>query len=154
MQWTDYDSQTCSIARTVDVLGDRWTTLILRDLFNGVHRFEDLHRHLNIARDILTKRLKTLVAVGVLDKVAYRESGARTRHEYRLTEAGTDLRPVLVALLDWGDQHLAGPNGPPMALRHGCGATVRARLICEHGHQMTTEDQLRIVPQSGAKLAG
>jgi DNA-binding HxlR family transcriptional regulator len=153
MAWLDYDSRTCSIARTLEILGERWTVLVLRDLFNGVHRFEDLQRHLNVARDVLAKRLNTLVEAGVVDRVAYQEAGARRRHEYRLTPAGRELRPALVALMDWGDKHLADPDGPPMVLEHvGCGATVHAPLICEKGHRIKKEDALQIVPQPAARL--
>jgi DNA-binding HxlR family transcriptional regulator len=154
MAWIDYDSQTCSIARTVDILGERWTVLILRDLFNGVHRFEDLQRHLKVARDILAKRLNTLVEAELVERVAYRETGARTRYEYRLTAAGRDLRPVLVALMDWGNKHTAGEAGPPMLLEHlDCGATVHAALVCEKGHRIKQESSLNLIPQPAAKLA-
>jgi len=155
MAWLDYESRTCSIARTLDAVGERWTVLILRDLFNGVHRFEDLQRHLNVARDILARRLATLVDAGIVDRVAYQEPGSRSRREYHLTQAGMELRPVLVALMDWGDKHLAGNDGPPMVLEHvGCGATVHARLTCDKGHRIKAEDALHVVPQPAARLVG
>jgi DNA-binding HxlR family transcriptional regulator len=157
MRWKEYDSSTCSIARTLEIVGDRWTVLLLRDLSNGVRRFDDLARHLGVARDVLTRRLTTLVERGVVEKVAYQEKGVRTRHEYRLTEAGTELRAVLVAFMDWGDRHLAGPEGPPMSLRHepehvDCGAPVHAELVCEAGHAVAA-GETRLVPQPGARLA-
>jgi DNA-binding HxlR family transcriptional regulator len=155
MEWTDYDSRTCSIARTLDVVGDRWTVLLLRDLANGVRRFDDLATHLGVARDVLTRRLNALVEHGVIEKVAYQEPGVRTRHEYHLTTAGAELRAVLVAFMDWGDRHLAGPEGPPMSLRHegagGCDAPVHAELVCAAGHAVHP-DQTRLVPQAGARL--
>ena len=113
MKWADYDSSVCSVARTVEVLGDRWTLLVLRDIFNGIRRFADLSQHLGVARDVLTKRLAALVGEGLIHRVPYQEPGARTRYEYRLTDAGRDLRPVLLALLEWGDRHRADPDGPP-----------------------------------------
>src|SRR5690348_13077097 len=105
VKWSDYDSSFCSVARSVEVLGDRWTMLVLRDVFNGVRRFDDLSRHLGIARDVLTKRLASLVDEGVLERRPYQEPGRRTRYEYRLTQAGLDLRPVLIALIEWGDRY-------------------------------------------------
>src|ERR1700712_4671370 len=109
MTWSDYDSATCSIARTAQLLGDRWTVLVVRDLFNGVRRFDELQSHLGVARDILTKRLALLVDEDLVERRAYRIAGERARHEYALTPAGRELRTVLVALMDWGDQHRAGP---------------------------------------------
>jgi len=153
MEWKDYDSSTCSIARTLDVVGDRWTVLLLRDLSNGVRRFDDLARHLGVARDVLTRRLNALVESGVVEKVAYQEKGVRMRYEYRLTEAGQDLRTLLIAFMEWGDRHLAGPDGPPMSLRHeDCGSSVHAQLVCEAGH-VVRRGQTRLVPQAGARLA-
>ena len=98
------------MARTAEVVGDGWTVLVLRDLFNGVRRFDDLAAHLGIARNVLTRRLAALVEEGIVERVPYREPGARERHEYRLTAAGRDLRPVLLAMLAWGDAHRAGPR--------------------------------------------
>src|SRR3954464_8320597 len=93
-----YSDENCSIARTLAVLGDRWTLLVLREAFNGVRRFEDLQRALGVARDVLTVRLKRLVDEGVLERVAYREPGQRRRHEYRLTDKGLDASPIIVSL--------------------------------------------------------
>ena len=117
MNWADYDSGACSVARTVEVLGDRWTLLVLRDIFNGIRRFDELSSHLGVARDVLTKRLASLVDEGLVRRVPYQEPGARTRYEYRLTDAGRDLRPVLLALLAWGDRYRAGTAGPPARSR-------------------------------------
>ena len=110
MEWKDLDSRRCSVARTAEVVGDGWTVLVLRDLFNGVRRFDDLAAHLGIARNMLTRRLAALVEEGIVERVPYREPGARERHEYRLTAAGRDLRPVLLAMLAWGDAHRAAPT--------------------------------------------
>jgi DNA-binding HxlR family transcriptional regulator len=153
MTWSDYDSSTCSIARTARILGDRWTVLVVRDLFNGVRRFDELQSHLGIARDILTKRLALLVDEGVAERRAYRPEGERVRHEYVLTQAGRELRTVLVALMDWGDHHRTGPAGPPVSLLHkDCGAEIHTELRCADGHHIGTSTRAELVPLAGAKL--
>jgi DNA-binding HxlR family transcriptional regulator len=154
MPLTDYDSSTCSIARTAQILGDRWSVLVVRNLFNGVRRFDALQQHLGIARDVLTKRLALLVDEGIVERRAYRPEGERTRHEYALTPAGRDLRTVMVALMDWGDAHRPGEDGPPMSLRHrDCGAGIHAHLACADGHEIETSTRAELVPLAGAKLA-
>jgi DNA-binding HxlR family transcriptional regulator len=154
MAWTDYDSSTCSIARTAQVLGDRWTVLVVRDLFNGVRRFDDLQQHLRIARDVLSKRLALLVDEGLVERRAYRPDGQRTRQEYVLTPAGRELRTVLVALMDWGDRHRVPPEGPPVSLRHrDCDAAVHAQLVCDAGHPIEPSTRAELVPLPGARLA-
>jgi DNA-binding HxlR family transcriptional regulator len=151
--WTDYDSATCSVARTAALVGDAWTVLVLRDLFNGVRRFDDLADHLGIARNVLTRRLAALVDAGLVEKRPYREPGRRERHEYRLTRAGRDLRVVMNALKDWGDTHVAGVAGPPLITRHaGCGAEVHVELRCADGHAITPADRLETEPGPGARL--
>jgi DNA-binding HxlR family transcriptional regulator len=151
--WTDYDSGACSIARTAQILGDRWTVLVVRDLFNGVRRFDALQDHLGVARDVLTRRLASLVAEGLVERRPIAIAGERARHEYVLTPAGRDLRPVLVAILDWGDAHRAGPDGPPASVRHDdCGQAVHARLVCDAGHEIDVRDRTLLVPLDGARL--
>jgi DNA-binding HxlR family transcriptional regulator len=153
MVWSAFDSATCSIARTAQVLGDRWTVLVVRDLFNGVRRFDALQQHLGIARDILTKRLALLVDEGLVERRPYQVDGERARHEYVLTPAGRDLRPVLVALMDWGDQHRPGPDGPPMSLQHrDCGAPIHAHLTCDAGHEIPGSGRAELIPLPGARL--
>src|SRR5205823_13136875 len=125
----DYAGQNCSIAGTLELIGERWTLLVLRDAFLGVRRFDDFQRDLGVARNVLAARLGRLVDEGVLERVAYQERPER--FEYRLTEKGLDLWPVLVALIGWGDRH-AAPEGPPVVLEHrGCGGRVNDRRICE-----------------------
>lgn len=149
MKPLDFDSTHCSIARTADFLGQRWALVIVRDLMNGVRRYEDLRSHLGISRDVLSARLERLIEVGVVERVPYREPGSRTRQEYRLTEAGRELRTILVALVAWGDRHLAGPEGPPMRVVHdGCDEPVDVRLVCESGHDAA--GGLRLEPGPGA----
>jgi DNA-binding HxlR family transcriptional regulator len=154
MKWADYDSRTCSVARTVEVLGDRWTLLVLRDIFNGIRRFADLGQHLGVARDVLAKRLATLVEEGLVHRVPYQEPGTRTRYEYRLTDAGRDLRPILLALIEWGDQYRADPEGPPAQLFHAeCGAPVQVEVRCAEGHEIGPRTRLSVYPGPGSRLA-
>ncbi|WP_131745791.1 helix-turn-helix domain-containing protein [Frankia sp. Cppng1_Ct_nod] len=125
----------CSIARTLGVVGERWSLLVIREVALGVQRFEAIRIATGAPRAVLAERLRTLVDAGVLERRAYRENGARSRYEYRLTQAGRELQPVLTALRQWGDRHLAGPDGPPAPIVHAdCGAIVRARHMCERGH--------------------
>jgi len=153
MTWSDYDSATCSIARAAQILGDRWTALVVRDLFNGVRRFDAIQDHLGVARDVLTKRLALLVDERLVEKRPVKVDGERTRHEYVLTPAGRDLRVVMVALMDWGDEHRAGPEGPPMAVHHrDCGAQVHAHLLCDAGHEIDRSARTQLVALEGARL--
>jgi DNA-binding HxlR family transcriptional regulator len=154
MPLTDYDSATCSIAKTAQILSDRWSVLVVRNLFNGVRRFDALQQHLGIARDVLSKRLALLVDEGIVERRSYRPEGERARHEYVLTPAGRDLRTVMVALMDWGDAHRPGEDGPPMSLRHrDCGAEIHAHLTCAADHEIETSTRAELVPLAGAKLA-
>ena len=117
--------------RTLGLVGERWTLLILREAFFGVRRFGQLARNLAIPRPTLSSRLRTLVDAGLLERVPYARDP--DRHEYRLTDAGRDLFPAIVALMRWGDTHLAGPEGPPIVLRHDhCGELAHPRLTCDH----------------------
>jgi DNA-binding HxlR family transcriptional regulator len=151
MEWMAMPSDVCSIARTLAIVGDRWTLLILRDVINGIRRFDDLARHLGVARDVLSRRLGALVDGGILDRVPYREPGSRQRHEYRLTEKGRDLSVVLVAIMAWGDEHLAWPGGPPLRLEHrDCGEPVTVGLRCAAGHDVTPGPAVRPRPTATA----
>jgi len=124
-----YPNQVCSIARTLEVIGDRWTMLVVRDAFLGVRRFDDFQAGLGIARNVLTDRLARLVADGVLERRRYQERPER--FEYVLTPAGLDLWPVLVSLLSWGDRHRPEDAGPPRFIRHrDCGGAITARATC------------------------
>ncbi len=124
-----YDGQVCSAARALETVGERWTLLIVRDALLGVRRFEDFQRSLGIARNVLTDRLTLLVGEGVLEKRAYCDRPVR--HEYRLTDKGRDLWPVVHALVTWGDRH-AAPAGPPRVFVHrDCGGSVSERRTCQ-----------------------
>ncbi|GAB2959767.1 winged helix-turn-helix transcriptional regulator [Saccharothrix stipae] len=125
-----YDDQVCSVARTLEVVGERWTLLIVRDALSGVTRFDGFLNRMPIARNVLSDRLNGLVEYGVLERVPYQDRPPR--HEYRLTARGRELTPVILALTAWGDRHLPTPTGPPSVAEHaGCGGTVRTRMICD-----------------------
>jgi DNA-binding HxlR family transcriptional regulator len=127
---------TCSIGRAMEILGERWTFLILRECFYGVRRFSDMQRNLGIARNILSTRLQTLVASDILERSRYQEEPER--YEYRLTSSGKDLYPAIVTLMRWGDEHLSRANedGPPVILRHNlCGHEADPLLVCSHCHE-------------------
>src|SRR4051794_30784382 len=127
---SDYEGQNCSAARTLEVIGERWTILIIRDAFLGVRRFDLFQKRLGIARNVLQNRLERLIDAGVLRRERYQERPER--FEYRLTRKGVDLWPVVVSLLEWGDRYAAPDAGPPMVLRHkDCGGEINGRRICE-----------------------
>jgi DNA-binding HxlR family transcriptional regulator len=152
MRWLDFSTDNCTVARTLRLIGDRWSLLVLREALNGVRRFDDLQSHLGIAPTVLTARLDTLVRNELLERVPYQEPGRRTRHEYRLTAKGRDLHPVVVALMAFGDKHLADPEGPPVQLRHAdCGAPVRITLSCEEGHQVSSPRDITVRPGPSAR---
>jgi DNA-binding HxlR family transcriptional regulator len=125
-----YDNQACSVARTLELVGERWTILIIRDALTGVRRFDDFLASLGIARNVLTVRLKGLVEHGILARVPYQERPVR--HEYVLTPDGADLATAVLSLMGWGDRHLDWEDGPPRSAEHvECGGHVAAQLVCE-----------------------
>ncbi|MCU1377252.1 MAG: putative HxlR family transcriptional regulator [Acidimicrobiales bacterium] len=131
----------CSIAGTLEVIGDRWTMLILRDAFRGVRRFDEFQRDLGIARNLLTDRLTKLVEHGVMEKQLYQAHPPR--FEYRLTPRGVDLSPALVALMRWGDKWLAD-GAPPVSLLHDrCGQPLDQAFVCWTCDQTITPLQIR-----------
>jgi DNA-binding HxlR family transcriptional regulator len=131
----------CSIVRPLSVLGDRWTFILIKQAFAGSRRFEEFHDAIGISRGRLAERLARLVDEGILDRVPYKKDNARSHHEYRLTQKGHDLYPVLLALRDWGDRYMA-PEGPPMHYRHrDCGGEAHAHLTCDRcGTELTARD--------------
>ncbi|MFI6241982.1 winged helix-turn-helix transcriptional regulator [Micromonospora sp. NPDC050795] len=148
----DWSVENCTIARAMEVLGERWTLVVLREVFTGVRRFDDMRVRTGIPRQVLTNRLATLVEQGVLGREPYREPGSRLRHEYRLTDKGLDLWPVLVAVLAWGDRYLADAEGPPLRVTHrDCGAEVRADLRCADGHDVGQPRDVVPSPGPGAR---
>lgn len=124
----------CSVAGALEIVGERWSVHIIREAFFGLRRFDEFHRTVGCARNILTARLSTLVEHGVLTKVPYRDAGQRERFEYRLTPQGRELYPVLQALRQWGDRWLNDGQGPVEIFHRECGGRVVAEVRCEHGH--------------------
>jgi DNA-binding HxlR family transcriptional regulator len=125
----DYESQRCSIASALEVVGERWSLLIVRDVLLGVRRFDGIQADLGIARNVLQARLTRLLENGVLEKHPYQERPPR--YEYRLTEKGLDLWPTMVALMQWGDKHALSASGPPVLMEHrGCGGAIDEHRIC------------------------
>jgi DNA-binding HxlR family transcriptional regulator len=132
-----WSTENCTVGRTLAILGERWTLVVLREVVNGVRRFDDISRHSGMPRQVLSNRLALLVEQGILRRAPYQDPGERARHEYRLTEKGFDLYPVLVAIADWGDRYLADPEGPPVEFEHrDCGAVVHSLLECANGHRV------------------
>jgi DNA-binding HxlR family transcriptional regulator len=148
----DSDPANCAIGAAVAILGERPTLLVLREAFNGVRRFADMQHRTGIPRQVLSERLALLVQEGLLRKVPYQDSGQRSRHEYRLTAKGLDLYPVLAGLMQWGDQYAAGPDGPPVVLRHrDCGQPVHVQVACEAGHVLGSARDVTPAPGPGAR---
>jgi DNA-binding HxlR family transcriptional regulator len=135
-----YDDQTCSVARALEVLGDRWTLLVIRDAFLGFRRFDDFQRDLGIARNVLSDRLQRLVDEGLLVRHRYQERPER--FEYRLSDKGIDLWPTIMTLMKWGDRYYAPPGGAPRVVRHReCGGELTAQLTCDRcGAALTARD--------------
>jgi DNA-binding HxlR family transcriptional regulator len=143
-----YDDQVCSIARTLEVLGERWTLLIIRDVLLGLRRFDDFQQSLGVARNVLTDRLKRLVEAGVLERVEYQRRPPR--FEYHLTSKGRELAVPIVALMHWGDRHLADPAGPPRLTRHRqCGGQLHAQLTCQQCGATAATSDLDVLPGPG-----
>jgi DNA-binding HxlR family transcriptional regulator len=140
----------CSVARAVDLVGQRWTPLILRDLFAGMTRFEDFRRDLGVASNVLAERLADLEKHGVVERRQYRS--APTRHEYVLTEKGRDLYPVIATLLAWGDKWLAGDQGvPALTVHDDCGNVTTAKTVCARCGGELNADNTTAAPGPGAR---
>ncbi len=152
MRWAELGREACSVARTVSVIGDRWTLLILRDCFLRVRRFEAFERRLGITRHVLADRLKKLVEAGVLRRVAYQRRPPR--YEYRLTEKGLDLNAVLLALVRWGDLHKGDERGRPTLYQHqDCGHLFDPVMTCSACGGAVTARNVRILEGPGAAKA-
>ena len=143
----DFPRENCSVQRALSIVGDRWSILVLREAFNGVRRFDELQRNLGIARNILAARLQTLVGAGILERRRYQERPER--FEYRLTKKGADLWPVMIALMQWGDQYMAD-SGPPVQIVHkACGHTIEPTMACPDCGEPLTAYDVRAVPGPG-----
>ena len=139
MQRTSFEDMNCSIARSLDIVGEWWSLLIVRDAFMGVTKFDDFQARLGISRNILTQRLNHLVDNEILKRVPYQDHPPR--YEYRLTEKGRDLFHVVTAIREWGDRWMA-PDGPPLKLRHNkCEHVTKSVPVCSHcGERLDIED--------------
>ena len=150
MKWDELPKEACSVARTVAVIGDRWTLMILRDCFLGVRRFEAFQARLGISRTIVADRLKRLTDEGVLRREAYQQRPVRC--EYRLTQKGLELHPVLMAIVGWGDRHYAGEAGPPVLNRHkACGCDFHAVMTCSECGEAVGPRDVQSRPGPGAR---
>jgi DNA-binding HxlR family transcriptional regulator len=145
----EYEGQVCSIARTLELVGDRWTLLVVRDVALGEHRFDDLRRSLGVATNVLTDRLNRLVAAEILERVPYHDKPER--FEYELTEKGRELGLALLALMQWGDRHLS-ERPPRLARRRSDRSPVAVRIVAEDGAPVSP-DELELVPGPGAPAA-
>jgi DNA-binding HxlR family transcriptional regulator len=142
----------CSMARSLEVIGDWWTPLILRDLHLGLSRFDELADDLEISRNLLSARLSSLVENGIVER--HRYSQHPPRDEYALTDAGLDLVPVLMALTAWGDRWVGPKQGPPVRFRHrGCGAQFVPEVCCSHCGEPITAESVDVLPGPGGRAA-
>lgn len=148
MQRTNFGEMGCSVARTLHLIGEPWSPLILRDVYVGITRFDDLQADLGIARNVLAARLEWLVEHGVLDRHIYDE--AQRRYDYRLSEKGRELAPVLMAFMAWGDRWTAGEAGPPANLRHvACGELSVPVVVCDKCREPLTAETVTVEPGPG-----
>lgn len=151
MQRTSFADFACSAARTLDIFGEWWTPLILRDIFLGVTRFDKIQEDLGLPRRVLTERLNSLVAHEVLERRPYLDG--RTRYEYVLTPRGRDFVTTLVALMNWGDHWIPDPHGPPIRVVHeACGGDLKATLTCQVCGKSAQAEAARTLPGPGARV--
>jgi DNA-binding HxlR family transcriptional regulator len=147
----DYPGLDCSVAKALEVIGERWSLLIVRAVMHGNRRFGEMQESLGIARNVLSARLQRLVDEEILERRAYQESPPR--YEYFLTDKGLDLWPALIALLHWGDRYSPSPEGPRRLIVHKeCGGTVSERGICESCGKLLTARDAKQVPGPGAQV--
>ena len=147
----DYPALDCSVAKALEVIGERWSLLIVRSVMHGNRRFGEMQESLGIARNVLSARLQRLVDEEILERRAYQESPPR--YEYFLTQKGLDLWPALIALLNWGDRYSPSGEGPRRLIVHKeCGGTVSERGICESCGKLLTARDAKQVPGPGAKV--
>ena len=150
MRAADLAEQQCSIARPATLLGDRWTLVILRQAFSRTRRFDEFQSQLGISRSLLSDRLGKLVEAGILRREPYKDE-VRTRDEYRLTEKGIDLYPVLMALREWGDKYMAD-DGAPIEVHHrDCGGELHTSLTCERCGEEATARDAEVTPGPGLR---
>ena len=151
MKWGSLEEETCSVARTLAVIGDRWSLLIIRDCFLRIRRFEEFQSKLGITRHLLADRLKKLVRFGVLRRVPYQTSPKR--HEYILTQKGLELYPILMAIVHWGDVHMVDERGRPVLHQHkACGKFFDPVMICSECNEPLDAKAVHTHPGPGARL--
>jgi DNA-binding HxlR family transcriptional regulator len=151
MQRTSFGSMACSIARTMDVVGEPWSPLVLRNIYIGINRFDQLQESLGISRKVLAERLRWLTENEVLERREY--SARPPRHEYVLTAKGLELFGVLMVMVAWGDKWLAGEAGPPVLYRHhACGRIAHAELHCSVCGEPMSASDIDVLPGPGAAL--
>lgn len=146
------DGPVCSIAATLDVIGDRWSLLILRDVFRGARRFSEIQTNLGIARNLLSDRLSRLVGHGVLERVPYQDRPVR--NEYRLTAKGADLSTALIALMGWGDRWYATEGAPTVLVHQRCGEPVEQAVRCPNCDETVPPGAIRSRPGPGRSNHG
>ncbi|HEX7959134.1 MAG TPA: helix-turn-helix domain-containing protein [Terriglobales bacterium] len=150
MRWDELEEESCSIARTISVIGDRWSLLILRECFLRTRRFEAFQSTLGITRHLLAERLKKLVRVGVLRRVAYQDTPKR--YEYILTQKGLDLYPIMMAIVHWGDTHMLDERGRPLLHEHqNCGHQFTPVMICSECNEPLLAKQVHVHAGPGAR---
>jgi DNA-binding HxlR family transcriptional regulator len=149
----DYEGQVCSIARSLELVGERWTLLVIREVFNGRRKFSEMLRSLGVARNVLTDRLQGLVDEGILERRPYSERPER--YEYFLTEKGLDLWPLMVSLMQWGDKWEPVPDGRPMIVVHKgeCGGEIDDRRICTKCGKPLTVREAHAIEGPGMRAA-
>jgi DNA-binding HxlR family transcriptional regulator len=152
MQRTDFAGMACSIARSLAVAGEPWSPLIIRDVYVGIRRFDELQRDLGISRKVLTERLKHLTDQGILERRAYADRPPR--HEYRLTTKGQEFIDVLMSLVAWGDRWTAGDDGPPVLYRHhACGSITHVEPHCAVCGEVMHSTDVDVLPGPGAQMS-
>ena len=150
MKWKELEEEPCSMARTIGVIGDRWTLLILRECFLRTRRFEGFQSALGITRHLLAERLKKLVRQGILRRVPYQESPKR--HEYILTQKGLDLYPIMMAIVHWGDTHMVDERGRPLLhLHRNCGKNFDPVMVCSECGEPVLAKEVHTHPGPGAR---
>jgi len=137
----------CSVARSLEILGEKWALLAVREVFLGNGRFDEMVRRTGAPRDTMAARLRGLVGSGIFARRQYSERPPR--YEYQLTEAGRELYPVILALMQWGDRYLAGPSGPPHELEHVCGHRLRAEFVCADCGELVRVEETAPMPRLG-----
>nr|WP_042187595.1 helix-turn-helix domain-containing protein [Kibdelosporangium sp. MJ126-NF4]CEL18215.1 Transcriptional regulator, HxlR family [Kibdelosporangium sp. MJ126-NF4]CTQ90554.1 Transcriptional regulator, HxlR family [Kibdelosporangium sp. MJ126-NF4] len=145
MRWSEIGETRCSVARTLSVIGERWTMLVLREAFNRVRRFEDFQQRTGAPRPVLADRLRTLTEDGIFRRDRYAERP--DRFEYRLTEKGLDLYPILISMMAWGDRWMADEQGPPVQLVHrGCEHSMTPMMACSHCGDEVSAREVQLAP--------